>query len=395
MKRVIVGLSGGVDSSVAAYLLKQQGYEVIGLFMKNWHDDSVTISKECPWLEDSNDAMLVAEKLGIPFQVVDLSEQYKERIVDYMFREYKMGRTPNPDVLCNREIKFDVFMDIAMDLKADYVATGHYCRKSEQEIGAEKVYSLLAGKDDNKDQSYFLCQLSQKQLAKALFPIGELKKSEVREIAAQQGLVTADKKDSQGLCFIGKVRLPEFLQQQLKPKEGLIVQIPNDSTIYDIEIPEFSNQEEALKFNSQKFHYSLEDGKAVGKHQGAHYFTKGQRKGLAVGGTIEPLFVIDTDVERNLIYTGEGKHHRGLYRNVLFVKADEIHWIREDLTLEIGGEMEVMARIRYRQALKKASLYRSADGMYVSFNEPQSAITEGQFVAWYQDDELLGSGVIS
>ncbi|MEL4454544.1 tRNA 2-thiouridine(34) synthase MnmA [Lutimonas vermicola] len=395
MKRVIVGLSGGVDSSVAAYLLKQQGYEVIGLFMKNWHDDSVTISKECPWLEDSNDAMLVAEKLGIPFQVVDLSEQYKERIVDYMFREYKMGRTPNPDVLCNREIKFDVFMDIALDLKADYVATGHYCRKSEQEIGAERVYSLLAGKDDNKDQSYFLCQLSQQQLAKALFPIGELKKSEVREIAAQQGLVTADKKDSQGLCFIGKVRLPEFLQQQLKPKEGLIVQIPNDSTIYDTETPEFSNQEEALKFNSQKFHYSPEDGKAVGKHQGAHYFTKGQRKGLAVGGTVEPLFVIDTDVERNVIYAGEGKHHRGLYRNVLFVKADEIHWIREDLALEIGEEMEVMARIRYRQALKKASLYRAADGMYVSFNEPQSAITEGQFVAWYQDDELLGSGVIS
>ena len=395
MKRVIVGLSGGVDSSVAAYLLKQQGYEVIGLFMKNWHDDSVTISKECPWLEDSNDAMLVAEKLGIPFQVVDLSEQYKERIVDYMFREYKMGRTPNPDVLCNREIKFDVFMDIAMDLKADYVATGHYCRKSEQEIGAETVYSLLAGKDDNKDQSYFLCQLSQQQLAKALFPIGELKKSEVREIAAQQGLVTADKKDSQGLCFIGKVRLPEFLQQQLKPKEGLIVQIPNDSTIYDIEIPEFSNQEEALKFNSQKFRYSLEDGKTVGKHQGAHYFTKGQRKGLAVGGTVEPLFVIDTDVDRNVIYTGEGKHHRGLYRNVLFVKADEIHWIRKDLALEIGEEMEVMARIRYRQALKKASLYRASDGMYVSFNESQSAITEGQFVAWYQDDELLGSGVIS
>ena len=395
MKRVIVGLSGGVDSSVAAYLLKQQGYEVIGLFMKNWHDDSVTISKECPWLEDSNDAMLVAEKLGIPFQVVDLSEQYKERIVDYMFREYKMGRTPNPDVLCNREIKFDVFMDIAMDLKADYVATGHYCRKSEQEIGAETVYSLLAGKDDNKDQSYFLCQLSQQQLAKALFPIGELKKSEVREIAAQQGLVTADKKDSQGLCFIGKVRLPEFLQQQLKPKEGLIVQIPNDSTIYDIEIPEFSNQEEALKFNSQKFRYSLEDGKTVGKHQGAHYFTKGQRKGLAVGGTVEPLFVIDTDVGRNVIYTGEGKHHRGLYRNVLFVEADEIHWIRKDLALEIGEEMEVMARIRYRQALKKASLYRASDGMYVSFNESQSAITEGQFVAWYQDDELLGSGVIS
>ena len=395
MKRVIVGLSGGVDSSVAAYLLKQQGYEVIGLFMKNWHDDSVTISNECPWLEDSNDAMLVAEKLGIPFQVVDLSEQYKERIVDYMFREYEMGRTPNPDVLCNREIKFDVFMDIAMDLNADYVATGHYCRKSAQEIAGKKIYSLLAGKDNNKDQSYFLCQLSQDQLAKALFPIGELNKSEVRQIAAELDLVTAEKKDSQGLCFIGKVRLPEFLQQQLKPKEGVIVQIPNDSNIYDIEIPEFSDQEEALRFNSQKFLYAPKDGKVVGKHQGAHYFTKGQRKGLAVGGTVEPLFVIDTDVEQNIIYTGEGKRHRGLYRNVLFVKADEIHWIREDLCLKIGEEMKVMARIRYRQPLEKASIYRSEDGLYVSLEEAQSAITEGQFVAWYQEDELLGSGVIS
>jgi tRNA-specific 2-thiouridylase len=395
MKRVIVGLSGGVDSSVAAYLLKQQGYEVIGLFMKNWHDDTVTISNECPWLEDSNDAMLVAEKLGIPFQVVDLSEQYKERIVDYMFREYEMGRTPNPDVLCNREIKFDVFMDIAMDLNADYVATGHYCRKSEQEIDGNMVYSLLAGKDNNKDQSYFLCQLSQQQLSKALFPIGELNKSEVRAIAAELDLITADKKDSQGLCFIGKVRLPEFLQQQLKPKEGIIVQIPNDSSIYTREIPEFSSQEEALKFNSQKFHYAPEDGKVVGKHQGAHYFTKGQRKGLAVGGTIEPLFVIDTDVEENVIYTGEGKEHQGLYRNALFVDASEIHWIREDLALEVGQNMEVLARIRYRQPLEKATLYRAENGLYVSFQNPQSAITEGQFVAWYREDELLGSGVIN
>ena len=384
-----------MDSSVAAYLLKQQGYEVIGLFMKNWHDDSVTISNECPWLEDSNDAMLVAEKLGIPFQVVDLSEQYKERIVDYMFREYKMGRTPNPDVLCNREIKFDVFMDIAMDLNADYVATGHYCRKSEQDIDGKMVYSLLAGKDNNKDQSYFLCQLSQDQLAKALFPIGELNKSEVREIAAKLDLVTAEKKDSQGLCFIGKVRLPEFLQQQLKPKEGVIVQIPNDSDIYNREKPEFSNHEDALKFGSQKFHYSLEDGKEVGKHQGAHYFTKGQRKGLAVGGTVEPLFVIDTDVDENVIYTGEGKDHKGLYRNILFVDATEIHWIREDLELEIGQEMRVLARIRYRQSLEMATLYRAENGLYVSFQNAQSAITEGQFVAWYQEDELLGSGVIS
>ena len=394
MKRVIVGLSGGVDSSVAAYLLKQQGYEVIGLFMKNWHDDTVTISNECPWLEDSNDAMLVAEKLGIPFQVVDLSEQYKERIVDYMFREYESGRTPNPDVLCNREIKFDVFMDIAMDLNADFVATGHYCRKSEIEKDGNKIYSLLAGKDQNKDQSYFLCQLSQEQLAKAMFPIGELNKSEVREIAAELDLVTADKKDSQGLCFIGKVRLPEFLQQKLKPKEGVIVQVPNDSSLYNRDVPKFTNQEEALKFKSAKFSYTLEDGKQVGTHQGAHYFTKGQRKGLAVGGTVEPLFVIDTDVVDNVIYTGEGKEHPGLYRNALFVESGEIHWIREDLALEVGQEMEVLARIRYRQPLEKASLYRAENGLYVSFQNPQSAITEGQFVAWYHEDELLGSGVI-
>ncbi len=395
MKRVVIGLSGGVDSSVAAYLLKEQGYEVIGLFMKNWHDDSVTISNECPWLEDSNDAMLVAEKLGIPFQVVDLSEQYKERIVNYMFSEYKIGRTPNPDVLCNREIKFDVFMKIAMDLDADFVATGHYCRKAEIEIDGSTIYRLLAGKDKNKDQSYFLCQLSQEQLSKSLFPIGELTKTEVRKIAGDLDLVTADKKDSQGLCFIGKVRLPEFLQQKLKPKEGVIVQIPNDSNIYQREIPEFNSTEEKMEFFSKKYDYSLHDGKVVAKHQGAHYFTKGQRKGLAVGGTIEPLFVIDTDVRANIIYTGEGKNHHGLYRKTLFINNDEIHWVRKDLELNEGDEMKVEARIRYRQALEKATLYKTEFGLYVDFKNEQSAITEGQFVAWYLDDELLGSGVIS
>jgi len=400
VKRVIVGLSGGVDSSVAAYLLKEQGYEVIGLFMKNWHDDSVTISNECPWLEDSNDAMLVAEKLGIPFQVVDLSEQYKDRIVDYMFREYKLGRTPNPDVLCNREIKFDVFMKIALDLGADYVATGHYCRKSEMVKEDNTIYSLLAGKDNNKDQSYFLCQLSQKQLAKSLFPIGELTKPEVRKIATELDLVTAEKKDSQGLCFIGKVRLPDFLQQKLKPKKGVIIQIPSDSPIYSRETPipiaiGIKTKEEELEFLSKKYTYILEDGKVVGTHQGAHYFTKGQRKGLAVGGTIEPLFVVETDVDENVIYTGEGKNHPGLYRNVLFVQNDEIHWVRQDLTLQVGEEMEVQARIRYRQVLEKATLYKTEKGLYVAFENQQSAITEGQFVAWYQEDELLGSGVIS
>lgn len=395
MKRVVVGLSGGVDSSVTAHLLKEQGYEVIGLFMKNWHDDSVTISNECPWLEDSNDAMIVAQKLGIPFQVVDLSEQYKERIVDYMFDEYEKGRTPNPDVLCNREIKFDVFMDVALKLGADYVATGHYCRKAEEEVNGKIVYKLLTGKDNNKDQSYFLCQLSQEQLAKALFPIGELTKPAVREIAKEADLITAEKKDSQGLCFIGKVRLPEFLQQKLQPKEGEIVQIPNDFSQYTKSIPRFENKEAELKYFSTKFYYIKEDGKVVGKHQGAHYFTKGQRKGLAVGGTKEPLFVIETDVEENIIYTGEGKNHAGLYRNVLFVTNEEIHWIREDLALQVGDTMEVEARIRYRQQLEKATLYQFKEGLYVCFDNKQSAIQEGQFVAWYKNEELLGSGVIS
>lgn len=395
MKRVVVGLSGGVDSSVTAYLLKEQGYEVIGLFMKNWHDDSVTISNECPWLEDSNDAMIVAEKLGIPFQVVDLSEQYKERIVDYMFDEYEKGRTPNPDVLCNREIKFDVFMKIALQLGADFVATGHYCRKAEEEIDGKTIYKLLAGKDSNKDQSYFLCQLSQEQLAKSLFPIGELLKPEVREIAKKADLITAEKKDSQGLCFIGKVRLPEFLQQKLQPKEGEIVQIPSDFESYQKAIPTFENKEAELDYFSSKYSYKKSDGKVVGKHQGAHYFTKGQRKGLAVGGTKEPLFVIETDVTENIIFTGEGKNHPGLFRNVLFVANDETHWIREDLTLHTGETMNLKARIRYRQALENATLYKVATGLYVEFENKQAAIQEGQFVAWYQNEELLGSGVIS
>jgi len=395
MKRVIVGLSGGVDSSVAAYLLKEQGYDVIGLFMKNWHDDSVTISNECPWLEDSNDALIVAEKLGIPFQVVDLSEQYKERIVDYMFDEYEKGRTPNPDILCNREIKFDVFMDIALDLGADFVATGHYCRKDEEIIDNKPVYKLLAGKDINKDQSYFLCQLSQYQLSKALFPIGELTKPAVREIAKKANLITAEKKDSQGLCFIGKVRLPEFLQQKLQSKEGVIVQVSDTAEVYQRKQPNFNSKEEELDFFATKYQYNKQDGKVVGKHLGAHYFTKGQRKGLAVGGTKEPLFVIETDVRENVIYAGEGKNHKGLYRSVLFVSNEEEHWIREDLKLKNQESLDVEARIRYRQPLEKAILHKVENGIFVEFQNPQSAIQEGQFVAWYQNEELLGSGVIS
>ena len=394
-QRVVVGLSGGVDSSVAAYLLKEQGYDVIGLFMKNWHDDSVTISDECPWLEDSNDAMLVAEKLGIPFQTVDLSEEYKERIVDYMFREYQMGRTPNPDVLCNREIKFDVFMKIALGLGADFVATGHYCRKGSFTKDGKEIYQLLSGKDPNKDQSYFLCQLSQEQLSKTLFPIGELLKSEVRKIASEQNLITAEKRDSQGLCFIGKVRLPEFLQQKLAPKDGVIVEVPASFSEYKRIKNEFSSEEEKFKYLSSKRTYSKVDGKEVGIHHGAHYFTKGQRKGLAVGGTKEPLFVIDTDVEENIIYTGQGKDHPGLYRRGLFVKNEEAHWIREDLKLREDEKMDVMARIRYRQPLQKATIFCTISGLYIIFDAPQSAITEGQFVSWYDGCELLGSGVIS
>lgn len=395
MKRVVIGLSGGVDSSVAAYLLKQQGYEVIGLFMKNWHDDSVTISNECPWLDDSNDAMLVADKLGIPFQTVDLSEQYKERIVDYMFHEYEKGRTPNPDVLCNREIKFDVFMKIALELGADYVATGHYCRKATIEKDGESIYQLLAGVDANKDQSYFLCQLSQEQLAKSLFPIGELTKPEVRNIATKLDLVTADKKDSQGLCFIGKVKLPDFLQQQLKPKEGVIVEVSKENSKFNTEILQFDNKEEELKYLSRKMNFTANDGKIVGKHQGAHYFTKGQRKGLGVGGTIEPLFVIDTNVKDNIIYTGQGKAHPGIYKTVLFITNDELHWVRPDLQLKVDETMAVLARIRYRQTLDKATLFKVNTGLYIEFENPQSAITEGQFAAWYINDELVGSGVIS
>lgn len=395
MKRVVVGLSGGVDSSVAAYLLKEQGYEVIGLFMKNWHDDSVTISNECPWLEDSNDAMIVAEKLGIPFQTVDLSEQYKERIVDYMFNEYERGRTPNPDVLCNREIKFDVFMKIALELGADYVATGHYCRKDTVVKDGEEIHRLLAGVDGNKDQSYFLCQLSQEQLSKALFPVGELTKPEVRAIAAENELITADKKDSQGLCFIGKVRLPEFLQQKLQPKEGVIVEVSPEEVGRKKLVRSFANKEDELFWEAEKISYQVADGKVVGTHQGAHYFTIGQRKGLGVGGTVEPLFVIGTDVEENVIYTGQGKDHPGLFRKALFIREDELHWVREDLSMQEGELMELNVRIRYRQPLQQARLHKVASGLYIAFDQPQSAITEGQFAAFYRGEELIGSGVIA
>ena len=395
-KRVIVGLSGGVDSSVAACLLKEQGYEVIGLFMKNWHDESVTLSAECPWLEDSNDAMLVAQKLGIAFQTVDLSKEYKERIVDYMFDEYERGRTPNPDVLCNREIKFDVFLKIALSLGADYVATGHYCQKASttREKGSVR-YHLQSGADANKDQSYFLCQLNQEQLGRTLFPIGHLEKSEVRRIAKSQDLITAEKKDSQGLCFIGKVSLPDFLQQQLQPKTGPIIEIPEGFSSYEAVPTNFDSEEARWAFLSKRRNYQTDNGVVVGEHQGAHYFTVGQRKGLAVGGTPDPLFVLAVDTETNTLFVGQGKDHPGLFQQALHIQNLEVHWVNPDHQLEVGASAEYEVRIRYRQPLQKATLHTTAKGMYILFEEPQSAITPGQFAAWYREGELIGSGVIA
>ncbi|MBT3561207.1 MAG: tRNA 2-thiouridine(34) synthase MnmA [Flavobacteriaceae bacterium] len=387
--RVVVALSGGVDSSVAAYLLTQQGYDVIGIFMKNWHDETVTISNECPWVEDSYDAMIVAEKLSIPFQTIDLSKEYQERIIDYMFNEYKIGNTPNPDVLCNREIKFDVFLEIAKNLGADFVATGHYCRV----VPKKDHFELLSGKDTNKDQSYFLCQLSQKQLSKVMFPIGELNKNEVREIAKQQNLITAEKKDSQGLCFVGKVKLPEFLQQKLKIKKGLVVKISINNSQY-VDTLDYDNHSiENLKKLAKSFDYSLKDGTVVGEHDGAHFFTVGQRKGLAIGGSKDPLFVIKTDVINNIVYVGEGKDHPGLYKKVLFIKNKDFHKVRLDIDYQ-NSNNEYESRIRYRQPLQNSKLVFGENGVFMIFDNLQSAISKGQFAVWYKDDELIGSGVI-
>ena len=392
-KKVIVALSGGVDSSVAALILKKQGYHVIGIFMKNWHDESVTISNECPWLEDSNDALIISEKLGIPFQVIDLSKEYKKRIVDYMFREYKEGRTPNPDILCNKEIKFDVFLSKAESLGADYIATGHYCIKKESKKGNKKIYKLIEGKDKTKDQSYFLCQLNQIQLSKVLFPIGDLKKTDVRKIAKENKLITANKKDSQGLCFVGKIKLPEFLQQKLKIKRGKIIKVAPDEKIFK-KVLKNVKDENYLKKSVQKYKYSESSGELIGYHDGAHFFTIGQRKGLQIGGFKKPLFVIEKDVKKNIIYVGEGENHPGLYRQGLLIKSNDINWLRPDLKISLNSSEKILARIRYRQTLKPAQIFIRKEGLYLVFNKKQKSISSGQFAAWYKEKELIGSGII-
>ena len=395
MKKVIIGLSGGVDSSVSALLLKQQGHEVIGLFMKNWHDESVTISDECPWLDDSNDAMLIAEKLEIPFQTVDLSKEYHSRIIDYMFNEYENGRTPNPDVLCIREIIFDIFLEIALNLGADYIATGHYCQVNKINKDDKEIYRLLAGADEKKDQSYFLCQLNQKQLSKAIFPIGHLTKSDVRDIAKKNDLITAAKKDSQGLCFVGKVKLPDFLKQRLTPKKGRVIKIDSESLKQEIDLNEVKSKEKELELLSAPFSFSPDDGEEIGEHNGAYYYTVGQRKGLNIGGFSEPLFVLETDVSKNIIYVGMGESHPALFKRALFVSSNEIHWIREDLKINENQTMNIIFRIRYRQPLQSGTIYRFKKGLYILFDKPISSVTSGQFVSWYIDNELIGSGIIN
>jgi tRNA-uridine 2-sulfurtransferase len=392
MSRVVVGLSGGVDSSVAALLLKQEGHDVTGLFMVNWHDRTGSVTSACSWEDDAMIAGMVAKKIGFPFHIVDLSEFYKKRVVEYMFAEYQAGRTPNPDILCNREIKFDIFMEEACKLGADYIATGHYCRKEEINVGGQTVYRLLAGVDPNKDQSYFLCQLSQAQLARSLFPIGHLLKPEVREIARKENLPTADRKDSQGICFVGKVDLPTFLQQQLEAREGNVIEIPASfmEKKKNIEVTENSWPKLCYPYPYKPWH-----GKVIGKHQGAHFYTIGQRKGLNIGGNAEPLFVIGTDVHRNIVYVGEGSGHPGLFRRGLFVADSNIHWIRDDLTMEPGESRSFAVRVRYRQPLEKATLHRREDGLYIIFDQEQRGITAGQFAAWYTGEELTGSGVIA
>jgi len=386
---VVIGLSGGVDSSVAAQLLKDQGYNVIALFMHNWHDTVGLKSEECPFEEDILFAQMVAKKLSIPFHEVDLSKEYRSQVVDYMFSEYEKGRTPNPDVLCNREIKFDVFLKKALELGADYVATGHYCQKETIIKDGKEIYRLIAGVDTNKDQSYFLCQLSQEQLSKAMFPIGHIIKPEVREIARKNKLASAEKKDSQGICFVGKVDLPVFLQQKLKAKKGKVIEILSENS--NSLLP----KSDSLDDLSKEYAFSPELGEVVGEHNGAHFYTVGQRKGLNIGGKSEPLFVIGTDIDKNIVYVGMGHSHPLLSRQTLFIPTEETHWIREDLKPSENCDIDFDMRIRYRQPLQKGTLHYRDNGIYISFEDKQRAVVSGQFAAWYQEGELIGSGVIS
>ena len=395
-KKVVVGLSGGVDSSVAAWLLKKQGYEVEGIFMINWHDNRGLLKGECPFDEDITFAEMVAKKLKIKLRTVDLSEEYRTRVVDYMFSEYARGRTPNPDVLCNREIKFDSFVLEALKDGADHIATGHYCRTEVIDIAGNSVTRLLAGVDRNKDQSYFLCQVSQGQLGNVLFPVGVLTKPEVRKIAVDLGLATADRKDSQGICFVGKVDLPVFLQQKLEAKKGRVIIIPSDHSFmsWPDGLPDEGISDSDLFDMAMPHSMNPGDGLTAGKHNGAHFYTVGQRKGLNLGGYKEPLFVLGTNTGSNIVYVGEGQSHPGLHRKGLFIKAEEVHWIRPDLTMNTGEVHDYLVRIRYRQPLQRARLFARAEGYFIIFDRLQRGITPGQFAAWYDGEELLGSGVI-
>ena len=427
MARVVIGLSGGVDSSVAAYLLQQQGHEVVGLFMVNWHDTTGTLEGDCPWHDDRLFAELVARRLDIPLHVVDLSEHYRRRVVEYMFAEYERGRTPNPDVLCNREIKFDVFLKEALKLGADYVATGHYCRKREEPTAdGRTAYRLLAGSDPGKDQSYFLCQLSQEQLRYALFPVGEMLKTEVRRIAQEQQLATARRKDSQGICFVGKVDLPLFLQQRLAARTGNVHEIKAAWPRYARTAPETATETasaatpaaapetasapaqaaappqpgdqpstERLAALAAPWRYTVRDCKKIGTHSGAHFYTVGQRKGLGIGGRRESLFVLATDVQENVIYVGEGDAHPGLWRPALRIDPAEVHWIDPSEAMREGESRRYAVRIRYRQPLQQATLYRRREGLFILFDTPQRGIAAGQFAAWYDGEVLAGSGTIA
>jgi len=395
-KKVVVGLSGGVDSSVAAWLLKEQGYEVEGIFMINWHDSRGLLKGDCPFDEDVTFAEMVAKKLHIKLRTVDLSGEYRTRVVDYMFSEYARGRTPNPDVLCNREIKFDSFVNEALKDGADHIATGHYCRAEVIGVAGSRVTRLLAGVDRNKDQSYFLCQVSQRQLENVLFPLGVLTKPEVRKIAVDLGLATADRKDSQGICFVGKVDLPVFLQQKLEAKKGRIIIIPPDRSfrMWPDGLPGKDTPASVLADMAAPHEMGPGDGHTAGKHNGAHFYTVGQRKGLNLGGYKEPLFVLSTDTESNIVYVGEGQSHNGLHRKGLLIRASEVHWVRPDLAMGLGEVRDYLVRIRYRQPLQRARLFAREEGYYVIFDKQQRGITPGQFAAWYDGDELLGSGAI-